>query len=132
MLVFKFHQNRRQNFFWLRRVPPLDFSVFYLKSSFLPIKTLELWWQMVFLTNSNWYNMYLLRKINRPLGFFGLDKKILQHTVTCLYLLHYLLRKDCPLFSLHWVYYIGPSELLESCLDASWTRTWSSKKKSHH
>ena len=42
---------------------------------------------MVFLTNSNWYNMYLLRKINRPLGFFGLDKKILQHTVP--YLSHH-------------------------------------------
>ena len=43
-----FHQNLSQNFFWLRRVPPLYFSVFNLKSSFLPTKTLQLWWQMVF------------------------------------------------------------------------------------
>ena len=58
----KFEQNWRQKFFWQRRVPPLDFSAFYLKSSFLPIKALKLRWQMVFLTNSEFYNMYLLKQ----------------------------------------------------------------------
>ena len=35
---------------------------------------------MVFLINSDWYKMYLLRKINRPLGFFGFHERMLQHT----------------------------------------------------
>ena len=35
---------------------------------------------MVFMKNSNWYKMYLLRKINRPLGFFGFHERLLQHT----------------------------------------------------
>ena len=68
-------------FFWLRGVPPLDFSVYYLKSGFLPLNPLKLQWQMVFLSNSECYNMYLLRKINRPLGIFRLGNIILQHTV---------------------------------------------------
>ena len=89
MLVFKFHDNRRQFFFLLRRVPPLDFSAFYLKSGFLPIKALKLWWQMVFLTNSDCYNMNLLTKINRPLGIFHLGCIILQHTVS-----RYLFREE--------------------------------------
>ena len=52
---------------------------------FLPINALKLWWQMVFLTNSDCYNMNLLTKINRPLGIFHLGCIILQHTVQWLW-----------------------------------------------
>ena len=76
-----FEQIQGQKFFWHRRVPPLNFSVFYLKTGFLAVESSELPWQMVFLTNSEWYNMYLLRKINRPLGIFCLGCIILQPTV---------------------------------------------------
>ena len=76
MLVFKFHENRRQNFFWLRRVPPLDFSVFDFKSGFLTVESLQLQWQLVFLMNSECPNIHLLRKINRPHGIFCFIEKL--------------------------------------------------------
>ena len=75
---FEFHQNRRWKIFWHRRVPPLDFSVNHLKSGFLAVEFSQLCWQMVFLTNFECPNIYLLRKINRPHGLFCLHWKILQ------------------------------------------------------
>ena len=75
MLDFKFHQNRRNFFFSLRRVPPLKFSIVYLKSGFLAIESSELPWQMVFSMNSECPNIYLPRKINRSHGIFCFIKK---------------------------------------------------------
>ena len=89
MLVFKFHQNRRQNIFWHRMVSPLDFSAFYLKSSFLPIKPLELPWQMVLLINSEYPNIYLPKKINRPHGIFCFIKKSYSTLWLCIPQIHF-------------------------------------------
>ena len=75
MLDFKFHQNRRKIFLSLRRVPPLESSIFYFKKGFLAIELSELPWQMVFLMNSECPNIYLPRKINRSHGIFCFIKK---------------------------------------------------------
>ena len=81
MLVFKFHQNRRQFFFLLRKVPPLDFTVCYLKSGFLAIESLQLQWQMVFLINSECPNIIWVGKIDKHHGIFCLGCLTLQHAV---------------------------------------------------
>ena len=83
MLNFKFHQNRRIFFFSLRRVPPLKFSIVYLKSVFLAIESSELPWQMVFSMNSECPNIYLPRKINRSHGIFCFIKK--SYSTLCIF-----------------------------------------------